>query len=68
MKDTLEIVKYLAESGSLNKNIGKTIKKWSKRFLGMLMATLGASLLGNMLTGKGVNQAVEGTIKADQNF
>ena len=34
----------------------------------MLMATLGASLLGKMLTGKGVNQAAEGTIKADQNF
>ena len=30
----------------------------------MLLGTLGASLLGNMLTGKGINRAGEGIIRA----
>ena len=34
----------------------------------MLMATLGASLLGNTLVGKGVIWSGEGIIKAMQNF
>ena len=29
------------------------------------LRTLGASLLGNILTGKGINRAVEGIIRAD---
>ena len=44
-------------------------------FRGLLLGTLGASLLGNLLTGKGVMTTGEGTIKAgegtirgDQNF
>ena len=34
----------------------------------MLLGTLGASLLENLLPGKGTIRAVEGTIKAGQNF
>ena len=34
----------------------------------MLLGTLGASLLGNLLTGKGTKKAGEGTIRAEQNF
>ena len=34
----------------------------------MLLATLGASLLGNLLTGKGTITAGDGTIRAGQNF
>ena len=41
----------------------------------MFVGTLGASLLGNLLAGKGTNRAAEdtiragkGAIKADQNF
>ena len=34
----------------------------------MLFGTLGAILSGNLLTGKGVMRAGEGTIRADQNF
>ena len=34
----------------------------------MLLGTLGASLLGNILTGKGTIRAGEGTIKADQDL
>ena len=33
-------------------------------FLGMLFGTLGASLLGNMLAGKGINRAGEGMTRA----
>ena len=32
-------------------------RKKKRRFLGMLLGTLRASLLGNMLTGKGVSRA-----------
>ena len=34
----------------------------------MLLGTLGASLLGNLLTGKGTTTAGDGTIRAGQNF
>ena len=34
----------------------------------MLLGTLGASLLGNLLTGRGVIRAGEGTIRAGENF
>ena len=34
----------------------------------MLLSTLGASLLGNLLTGKGKIRAGEGTIKGGQDF
>ena len=34
----------------------------------MLLGTLGATLLGNLLSGKGVIRSGEGTIKASQDF
>ena len=34
----------------------------------MLLGTLGASLLGNLLTGKDIMGAGEGTIRAGQDF
>ena len=34
--------------------------------LSILLGTLGASLLGNMLAGKGVMRAGEGAIRADE--
>ena len=34
----------------------------------MLLGILGASLLGNLLTGKGTIRVDEGTIRAGQNF
>ena len=44
------------ESGLLIKGVSEIIKNEAKeqkgRFLGMLLGTLGASLLGNLLTGK----------------
>ena len=53
----IKIVKSLEESGLLIKGVSETIKNEAKEqkagFLGMLLGTLGASLLGNLLSGKG---------------
>ena len=52
----MKIVKSLEESGLLMKTVSETIKnkakKQKKGFLGMLLGTLGASLLENLLTVK----------------
>ena len=40
------------------------VKEQKGAFLSMLLGTLGASLLGNILTGKGINRAGEGTVRA----
>ena len=56
MNDIMKIVQALEDSNILMKVITKTIKNETKEqkggFLGMLLGTSGASLLGNMLTGK----------------
>ena len=56
MNDTMKIVKSLEESGLLIKDVSETIKNEAKEqkggFLCMLLGTLGASLLANLLTGK----------------
>ena len=58
MKDIIKIVKSLEDSGLLLKGVSKTVQNESKKqkggFLSMVLGTLGASLLGNMLAGKGV--------------
>ena len=41
-------------------------QKKQKRFLRMLLGTLCASLLGNLLTGKGTIRAGRGTISAGE--
>ena len=68
MKDILKTVKSLEDSGLLLEGVSETIKNESKEqkggFLSMLLGTLGTSLLGNMLAGKGVIRAGEGTIRA----
>ena len=72
MNDIMKIVKSLEESGSLIKGVSETIKNKAKEhkygFLSMLLGKLGASLLGNLLRGKGTIRAVEGTIRAGQDF
>ena len=72
LNDIMKIIKSLEESGLLIKSASKTIKNEAKeqsgQFLGILLGTLGATLLGNMLAGKGVMTAVEGTIRAGQDF
>ena len=72
MDDILKIVKSLEDSGVLLKGVSETIQHEAKEqegvFLSMLLGTLGASLLGDMLSkglsGKGVIRAGEGTIRA----
>ena len=68
MNDILKIVTSLEYSGILLKGVSETIKDEAKEqrggFLSMLLGTLGASLLGNMLAGKGVVRAGKGTIRA----
>ena len=72
MDDILEIVKFLEDSGVLLKGVSKTIQNEAKEqrggFLSMLLGTLGATLLGDLLTknlsGKGIIRAGEGVIRA----
>ena len=65
MKDIMKIVKSLEDSGLLLKGVSETIQNEVKEqkggFLSMLLGTLVASLLGNMLTGKGSIRAVCGS-------
>ena len=67
MDDILKIVKSLEDSGILLKGVSETIQHEAKEqrggFLGMLLGTLGASLLGD-ISGKEVIRAGERTIRA----
>ena len=64
MEDALKVVKSLEDSRLLLERVSETIKNEAKKqkegFLSMLLGTLGASLLGDMLLGKGVVSAGEG--------
>ena len=68
MEGIIRIVKSLEDSGLLLKGASKTIQNEAKEqrggFLSMLLGTLGASLLGNILAGKGINRAGEGIVRA----
>ena len=68
MKDIIEIAKSLEDSGLLLKWVIETIQNESKEqkggFLSILLGTLGASLLGNILAGKGIKWAGEGIARA----
>ena len=68
MKDIIEIVKSLEDSDLLLKGVSETIQNEAKEqkggFLSMLLGTLGASLLGNILAGKGINRAGEGIVRS----
>ena len=81
MDNIMKITKSLEDSGLLIKSVSKTINNEAKEqkgeFVSMLLRTLGATLLGNLLTGKkvrakileqGVIRAGEGTIRARQYF
>ena len=70
MNNILKIVKSLEDSGVLLKGVSETIQNGAKKqrgFLSMLLDTLGASLLGDLLasnlSGKGTIRAGEGTIR-----
>ena len=64
MNDIMKIVQTLEDSNILLKGVTKTVQNEVKEqkggFLSMLLGTLGASLLGNLLTGKGIYRAGKG--------
>ena len=70
MNDIMKIIEALENSGILLKGVSKTIENETKEqrggFLSMLLGTLGASLLGNLLTGgKGIMRAGDGIVCAE---
>ena len=76
MDDILKIIKSLENYGVLLKGVSETIQHEAKEqrggFLSMLLGTLGASLLGDVLSKgsscKGLIRAGEGTIRAGYGF
>ena len=81
MKDIMKVIEALENSGILVKGVSKTIKNETKEqrggFLSMLLGTLGASLLGNLLTGvkgsvasrakgEGIMRVGHGTVRAGE--
>ena len=67
MNDGMKIAQALEDANILLKGVTKTIKNQGKEqkrgFLSMLLATLGTSLLENLLTGKGIVRAGSGNRK-----
>ena len=71
INDIMKINEALENSGILLKGVTKTIENETKEqrggFLSMLLGTSGASLLGNLLTGrKGIGRASEGIVRAGE--
>ena len=70
MDDFIEILKSLEDSGLLLKGVTESaqneVKEQRSGFLSMLLGTLGASLLGNLLAGKGIHRAGEGIVGASE--
>ena len=62
--DIIKIVKSIEDSGLLLKGVTESVqikvKEQKGIFLSMILGTLGASLLGNLLTGKGIHRAGKG--------
>ena len=78
MEGIIKILKSLENSGLLLKRVTETVQNEVKEqkggFLSMILGTLGASLLGNLLAekgiyragkGKGINRAGDGIVRAD---
>ena len=67
MEDIMKIVKSLEDSGLLIKRVSETIQNEAKEqkggFISMLLGTLGATLLGNTLAGKGITRTDYGSKK-----
>ena len=70
IEDLIKIVKSLEDSGLLLKGVTELVQNEVKEqkggFLSMLLGTLVASLLGNLLTGKGIHRAGEGIVRAGE--
>ena len=72
LKDILKIIKSRRDSGVFTKRATKTIeneaKELSSGFLVTLLSNSAPSLLGNLLSGKGVFRGHEGISRAVQDF
>ena len=70
MEDLIKIVKSLEDSGLLLKGVTESVQNEIKEqkggFLSMLLGTLGASLLENLLAGKGISRTREGIVRAGE--
>ena len=69
MNDIMKIVQAFEDFNILLKAVTETIKNETKeqkgRFLSMLLGTLGTNLLGNLLSGKGIeNKKGRGIVRA----
>ena len=66
INDIIKIIKSLEDSGLLLKGVTETVQNEVKEqkggFLSMLLGTLGAGLLGNLLTRKGVMATSQGRV------
>ena len=64
MEDIIKIIKSLEDSGLLVEGVTETVQNEVKEqkggFHSMLLGTLGASLLGNLLTGRGAIATSQG--------
>ena len=72
MEDIMKIIKSLEDSDLLIKDVSETIENKAKEqksgSLVILFGRLAATLLGNMLGGKGGIRTGEGMIRAGQDF
>ena len=70
IEDLIKIVKSLEDSGLLLKGVTESVQNEVKEqkggFLSMLLGTLGASLLGSLLAGKGINKKGKGINRAGE--
>ena len=70
MEDLIKIVKSFEDLGLLLKGVTDSVQNEVKEqkggFLSMLLGTLGASLLGNSLAGKGINKIGKGINRAGE--
>ena len=70
MEDIIKIIKSLEESGLLLNGVTEIVqnevKEQKRGFLSMLLGTLGRSLLGNILTEKGINKKGQGIVRAGE--
>ena len=62
MNDIMKIIKSHEDTALLIKVVSETTENDAKKqkvgFLGMFLGKLGACLLGNLLTGKGIKQSI----------
>ena len=70
IEDLIKMIKSLEDSGLLLKGVTESVQNEVKEqrggFASMLLGTLGASLLGNLLAGKRIHRAGEGIARAGE--